>query len=205
MLELKNISVKYPDFKIEKFNLHLEANKSYVLYGPSGCGKSTILNVASLFMKPDYGDVIVCGEVNPNVNSKVGRQLLANNIGYMFQNYGLIEHETVYDNLKIIKKLHNTNKKDEIKKVLRELVIEHLIDKKVATLSGGEQQRVAIAKLILKKPSIILCDEPTGNLDEVNSEIVIELLLNLKDENTTILVVSHDKKIAEKFDVIIKL
>lgn len=205
MLELRKICVNYPDFKIENFNLHLEPNKSYVLYGPSGSGKSTILNVASLFMKPNSGDVIICGKVNPNVNTKIGRKLLANDIGYMFQNYGLIEHETVYDNLKIIKKLHNTNKKDEIKKVLHKLAIDHLIDKKVATLSGGEQQRVAIAKLILKKPSIILCDEPTGNLDEINSEIVIDLLLNLKDEKTTILVVSHDKKIAEKFDVIINL
>ena len=191
-LELKNISKKYGNNTIfDKYNL--EVKKGTFLKGKSGRGKTTLLNIMGLL--EDYeGTLNIMGEEVRYRDKKKRKELLKKVIGYLFQNYALIDDLTVYENLKIV-----INKKNKIKG--KELMLEALekvgvanefLNKKIYTCSGGEQQRIAIARLMLKDCDIVLADEPTGSLDDKNTAIVMKLLTQLNEEGKTIVMVSHD-------------
>lgn len=194
LIKLENISKSYKGTKIFN-NLNLEVNKGEFLgiKGESGAGKSTLLNIIGL-LESCEGKVIIEGkEISSNDTNEV-RKLLKKKIGYLFQNYALIDDLTVYENLKIV--LEGVSKK-----VCRELILQELnklglgdiLDKKIFQLSGGEQQRVAIARLILHKSEIILADEPTGSLDRKNTQIIMNLLKEFHNQGKTIIMVSHDE------------
>ena len=169
-ISLKNITKKFGNKVIFKnFNLNIKKGDFVSIMGPSGTGKSTLLNIIGLLESKDSGDIKILDYLNPKFNSKEGVYLLRKEISYLFQNYGLVENKTVNYNLKMATHFLKLSKNEENKKIkdaLSKVGLENIENEKVYSLSGGEQQRVALAKIILKPSSIILADEPTGSLDE---------------------------------------
>lgn len=205
MISLINISKKFKDKSvIDKLNLKVSKGEFIAITGNSGSGKTTLLNIMGLLEKPDSGDVIINGIKNPN--GKQVRILQRDFYGYLFQNYALIENETVESNLKIaLKYQKNINHTEKINEALESVGLKGHNKKKIYELSGGEQQRVALARVILKKCEIIFADEPTGNLDKENRDIVFEILKRLNDEGKTIVFVTHDLDLAERAKRVINL
>lgn len=193
VIKIINMNKSYQDNIIfDKFNFEVEENTFNVVMGVSGSGKSTLLNIIGLLDKADSGDVILFGEKNIKPFSRKAEKMLREKIGYLFQNFALVENETVEYNLKLALDNIKADKKEKIKEVLKEVQLEGYENKKIYKCSGGEQQRVAIARLLLKQCDLILADEPTGSLDESNREIIIKLLKRMQDSGKTIVVVSHD-------------
>ena len=190
---------------VSDFNLKVEKGDFVAITGESGKGKTTILNMLGLLEKPDFGEVIVEGVVK--LNRKETMMVQRHKFGYLFQNYALIENETVEANLKIALEYRKVpDKKRLMKEALHFVNLNsETLKKKIYQLSGGEQQRVAIARLYLKEADYIFADEPTGNLDAKNRDIVFDLLKNLNNMGKAIVYVTHDLELAEKADRWIKL
>lgn len=210
IIELKNVSKSYDGRKIiDNLTISIPENSLVAITGKSGSGKSTILNMIGLLERIDSGSIKINGNNIPNINSSKATMLRRKTINYLFQSYALISDITVWDNLMIAMEFLDLSKKeknDEIDKVLRDLDIFILKNKKVNTLSGGEQQRVALARCILKPGNLILADEPTGSLDPKMAEIVFELIKYLRDKyNKTVIIVTHDILLANKADFIVDL
>ena len=210
IIELKNVSKSYDGRKIiDNLAISIPENSLVAITGKSGSGKSTILNMIGLLESIDSGSIKINGNNIPNINSSKATMLRRKTINYLFQSYALISDITVWDNLMIAMEFLDLSKKeknDEIDKVLRDLDIFILKNKKVNTLSGGEQQRVALARCILKPGNLILADEPTGSLDPKMAEIVFELIKYLRDKyNKTVIIVTHDILLANKADFIVDL
>jgi putative ABC transport system ATP-binding protein len=202
VIKLENVFVKKGNKNIlDGCNFNFEKGKSYALVGESGAGKSTLLNIIAGFEDVSQGSIYIEDKLLKKVD------FYRYTLGYLFQNFALLENQTISQNLdlalkfKKIKKDNMNLKKEVLKKVGLDLDIKRI----VSSLSGGEQQRVALARLILKDPKIILADEPTGSLDTKNGKIVIDLLLKLLDENKTMIVVTHDLELAKRFDVIVNI
>ena len=193
-IELENITKKYENHTIfDNYNLKINKGTFLGIKGPSGKGKTTLLNIMGLL--EDYeGHLSIMGEEIAYKNKKKRRMMLKNTIGYLFQNYALIDDLNVYENLKIvINKKSGKNEKQLMTEALEKVGFgEEFLNKKIYTCSGGEQQRIAIARLVLKDCDIVLADEPTGSLDEKNTEIVMKLLTGLNEEGKTVVMVSHD-------------
>jgi len=193
IVELENVSKSYGDKNVlNNLSFKIEEGTFNVIMGASGSGKSTILNIIGLLDKATSGDVILFGQKNIRPFSMKAEQMLKNKIGYLFQNFALIENETVANNLKLALENVRGNKKEKISAALKEVGLEGYENKKIFKCSGGEQQRVAIARLLLKPCELILADEPTGSLDIKNREIVVKLLKNMQEQGKTIIIVSHD-------------
>ena len=206
VIKIINMNKSYQDNIIfDKFNFEVEENTFNVVMGVSGSGKSTLLNIIGLLDKADSGDVILFGEKNIKPFSRKAEKMLREKIGYLFQNFALVENETVEYNLKLALDNIKADKKEKIKEVLKEVQLEGYENKKIYKCSGGEQQRVALARLLLKQCDLILADEPTGSLDESNREIIIKLLKRMQDSGKTIVVVSHDPVFKDIADQIIYL
>ena len=200
MIQLKNVVKRFGDKTIiNDLSLDIKKGEMIGLIGPSGCGKSTLLNIIGTLDKKYEGKVIIDGQVVTK-NNRQSLRIRKNKLGYLFQNYALLDNATVEDNLKIV-----SNNKRAMIKVLSELGIKDKFKEKIYTLSGGEQQRVAIARLILKDPGIILADAPTGSLAKDNEIIVFEILKKLKEEGKTIIVVTHEDEILHYFDRTVKI
>ena len=205
MITLNNISKKYNEKNIVRnFNLKINKVEFISIVGESGSGKTTLLNIIGLLEKQTSGDIVVMGIKNPT--SKELTKLQREFYGYVFQNYALIEEDSVQTNLKLALKYNKViDKQAEINRALKLVGLEGYNKKKVFELSGGEQQRLALARIMLKKCEIILADEPTGNLDNKNRDIVFNILKDLNKQGKTIVIVTHDNYIANKCDKIIKL
>ncbi|MDD4096148.1 MAG: ABC transporter ATP-binding protein [Oscillospiraceae bacterium] len=198
---LKDISKSFgPKTVFSHFNLTVSEGEFVALVGPSGCGKTTLLNMIGLLEKPESGDIVISGVKNPRLASKEGRQLLRTQISYMFQNYGLVERMSVSDNLRIATRFLKLRKKEErqkIEEVLDRVGLEGYEKTKIFQLSGGEQQRVAVAKIMLKPSRLILADEPTGSLDPKNRDHIMSLLKQFNQEGKTVIVVTHDPEVVK--------
>lgn len=210
ILELKNVNKSYDGRKIiDNLTISIPENSLVAITGKSGSGKSTILNMIGLLESIDSGSIKINGNSIPNINSSKATMLRRNTINYLFQSYALINDITVLDNLMVAMEFLDLSKKeknDKIDKILKDLDIFILKNKKVNTLSGGEQQRVALARCILKPGNLILADEPTGSLDPKMAEIVFELIKYLRDKyNKTVIIVTHDISLANKADFIVDL
>ncbi len=169
------------------------------IYGTSGCGKTTLLDIIGFIETYQSGKIFYDGKQVKNKASQ--RKMLRDNIGFIFQDFGLIENETIINNLKIVKKIKKMPHKEErIKEVLKSLQLDMDLNRKVYELSGGEQQRLAIAKIILKDPDLILADEPTASLDVGNKEIILNLLKSFAANGKTVIIVTHDKDTIEIAD-----
>jgi|AKYZ01.1.fsa_nt_gi putative bacteriocin export ABC transporter, lactococcin 972 group len=207
ILKMENINKRY-DTKIvlKDVSLTFEKGKMYAITGASGSGKSTLLNIMGLLEKPTSGNLYISNHKNVKISSKLSKKLLRNTISYLFQNYALSDNDTVEYNLKMgLYYSKNINKKDAIKQALQKVGLEGFEKIKISKLSGGEQQRVSLARLLLKPSEIILADEPTGNLDNVNKQIVMDLLKDLNKEGKTVIIVTHDLNLAKQCDEIIQL
>ncbi|HEQ8504834.1 TPA: ATP-binding cassette domain-containing protein, partial [Streptococcus pyogenes] len=179
-------------------NLTFEAGKSYALIGGSGSGKSTLLNIIGRLEKIDNGKVLVDEQDIWKIKE---RTFFKNIIGYVFQNYSLIENKTVYDNLKLINK-----DKKKISAVLEKVGLSSdYLNQKIYELSGGQAQRVAIARMLMKPRKIILADEPTGALDGEIGKEIINLLLSETAENKYVIIATHDPAVYNKVDFIIDM
>ncbi|HEL1054552.1 TPA: ATP-binding cassette domain-containing protein [Streptococcus equi subsp. zooepidemicus] len=198
MIELKQLSKHYGKKKIyDKLSLTFEANRSYALVGPSGSGKTTLLNAIARLEKPDSGQILVNGQ---DIWSMKEQDYFKDYLGYVFQNYALIEEETVYDNLKMLAP------KSNIVEVLHSFGLDSsFLSQCIYELSGGQAQRVAIARLLLKKACIILADEPTGALDKETGDEIIELLLSLVSPDTVLIFATHDPNVFSRVDEIIDI
>ena len=198
-IDLLNVSKSFGSTKIfTDLNLKFESGKSYALIGGSGSGKSTLLNIIGRLEKIDSGNVLVDKQDIWKIKE---RTFFKNTVGYVFQNYSLIENKTVYDNLKLI-----TKDKKIITDVLEKVGLSSdYLHQKIYELSGGQAQRVAIARMLMKPRKIILADEPTGALDGEIGKEIIRLLLNERDEDKYVIIATHDPAVYNKVDVIIDM
>ena len=181
--------------------LELDTGQSLAISGDSGCGKSTLLHILAALDFPDSGSVNVAGLTLESISESQADQFRKQQVGIIFQHFNLIDCLTVWENITFPARLNGIAPGEYHLRLLNELgLIEHK-DKLPMTLSGGEQQRVAIARALAHKPKLVLADEPTGNLDDKNSEIVSKLLFNLCDKlATTLVVVTHSAKVAAYAD-----
>ncbi len=192
MIEIKNLNKSFGDNVIfDNFNVTINDGEYVVFAGKSGCGKTTLLNIIGALEKPDSGKVLVNSvDIYKKKNQK---EYFKNTVGFLFQNFALVENKTVRQNLEFIEKKARTEQ--TVEQVLERVGLSDKIDTPVYKLSGGEQQRVALARLMLKKCSIILADEPTGSLDRENADRVLDILKILNEEGKTIILVTHDERI----------
>ncbi len=183
---------------LKNFNLEIEKADFIVITGKSGHGKTTLLNIIGMLEKPNSGNLIINDVKNPDINQKSGRNLVKNDVGYLFQNYGLVDNKTVLENLLLPLKLekNSVNKNNIlIREALKEVGLTGYEKRKIYSLSGGEQQRVSIARLIIKNANIILADEPTSSLDGENEIQVMNLLKSLNESGKTIIMVTHNPEL----------
>ncbi|MBN1113474.1 MAG: ABC transporter ATP-binding protein [Bacteroidales bacterium] len=213
MIELKNIQKVYRTKNIEtlaldNINLKIKKGEFVSIMGPSGCGKSTLLNIIGLIDNPSEGDLSVC---YTHINGQKEKQL-ANfrnfNLGFIFQRFHLIQSLNVIDNVELslmYRKMSASERRKRAIETLEKVGLSHRAKHFPAELSGGQCQRVAIARAIVGNPSIILADEPTGNLDSKMGDEIMQILHNLnKENNTTIVMVTHDEKLAKQTDRIVR-
>lgn len=188
MLQINDLCKSFDDKCLfNNFNLSVDDGEFVVFKGESGCGKTTLLHMIGGLEKPDSGTILFNGN---NINDrKYVQKYLKNEVGFLFQNFALIERKNVYDNLNIVKK--QIRSQYSIDEVLEYVGLSEKKYTEVYKLSGGEQQRIALARLMLKKCSIILADEPTGSLDSKNAERVIEILSDFNKNGKTIIMVTH--------------
>lgn len=199
MIEAINLVKSYSNEAIvSNFNIQINKGDFIAITGESGKGKTTILNMLSLLEKPDQGKIIIEG--NSTLKPKDAMFLRRHKIGYLFQNYALIENQTVEHNLKIaLEYRKGVNKPSLMKEALYFVnLTPSILTKKIYQLSGGEQQRVAIARLYLKQADYIFADEPTGNLDVKNRDAIFQLLQKLNEEGKAIVFVTHDVELAKQ-------
>lgn len=199
IVSLKNISKKFGSKEVFKnFSMNIEEGDFVCITGKSGAGKSTLLNIIGMLDSPDEGEVIIKSCVNPKFNSKTGRNLLRNEIFYVFQNYGLADDRTVKYNLEMAAEFSGKKSDNNYREALEKVGLNaDYLNQKVYTLSGGEQQRCALARIYLKNYSIVLADEPTGSLDSDNRDKVMEILRSINEEGRTVIVVTHDPEVVK--------
>ncbi len=206
MIKVENLEKSFDNKEIIKnFNYEFLDGKITAIVGKSGCGKTTLLNILGLLDTDYKGKVLYDGVLITNESQR--NEFIRNNINYLFQNYALIDNETVEQNLLLAleyEKLSKNVKKKKINEALELVDLNEFNDKKIFTLSGGEQQRVALARVILKKGNIILADEPTGNLDVENTDKVMKILKKLKEDGKLIIIVTHSLSLANECDDVIR-
>jgi putative ABC transport system ATP-binding protein len=191
-------------------NVSLEINDGefVAIMGPSGCGKSTLLNIVGLLDNPTSGELWINGTEVARFSERNRTNLRKGNIGFVFQSFNLIDELTVYENVELpllYLKVSASERKRKVEEVLERMKITHRKKHFPQQLSGGQQQRVAIARAVVTKPKLILADEPTGNLDSANGEEVMNLLAELNQEGTTIVMVTHSPTDAERAHRIVHL
>lgn len=209
IVEFKNVSRIYNsgahELKaLDGVNLNLEEGKFVVVLGPSGAGKSTLLNMLGGLDSPTSGTITVNGKDISTLNRNELADYRASTVGFVFQFYNLIPTLTVYENVALVKDIA----KDALdaKKMLEEVGLGDHLKNFPSELSGGEQQRVSIARALAKNPKILLCDEPTGALDSETGVLVLKLLLSMaRNYGKTIVVVTHNQNIAKMADVVVRV
>ena len=210
LITLKNVKKEYGKNQVlfENLSLEIEKGEFVGLVGKSGAGKTTLLNIIGLITDISEGTITIDGHQNLSMNGKNAMILRRYTIGYLLQNYGLIEDESVLWNLKLAleyKKIKREEKLKLINKYLKQFELNDMLNKKVYQLSGGEQQRIAIIKLILQGSQIILADEPTSGLDKENELIVMKLLKELNEKGITIIMVTHNMNLCDCFSRVINV
>lgn len=202
MIELTNVSKAFEETVLfDKLNLRIKTGEFVVFSGPSGCGKTTLLNMIGALEPFDRGSILVDGIDISKRRNKL--PYFRNKVGFVFQNFVLMEEKTVRQNLELIQPKNRTKISPE--KALELVKLDGKMDSKVHTLSGGEQQRVALARLLVKKCSLVLADEPTGSLDRENAAVVVSILKILNKMGKTIILVTHDEEIKKQGKRIIEL
>ncbi len=204
---LERVTKKYGMKTIfENYSLTVAENDFLCITGQSGKGKTTLLNIIGMLETPDSGKVILFGNENPKLNSNKGRKLLRHEIAFVFQNYGLVDDRTVKYNLEICSEYSSKKKGSYLSEALNAVGLNNdYLKMKIYELSGGEQQRVALARLFIRDCSLILADEPTGSLDPENRDKVISIFKELNSQGKTIIIVTHDNEVSKCAKRIIEL
>jgi putative ABC transport system ATP-binding protein len=214
MINLKNLEKVYRTKTIEtvalnNINLKIEKGEFLSIMGPSGCGKSTLLNIMGLLDEPSSGLVEIQGADFKKYSDKQLAAYRNQNIGFIFQSFHLINDLSVLDNVElplIYRKMSGNQRRDLAKEALTKVGLANRLNHFPKQLSGGQKQRVAIARAIVGKPHILLADEPTGNLDSVMGNEIMDILIKLnKEENATIIMVTHDENMAKKTNRLVRL
>ena len=207
MIHLSNVNKVYRTKTIETTALHnvnmkVPKGEFLSIMGPSGCGKSTLLNIMGLIDEPTEGLVTIAGQSMSNYNSKALAKFRNEKLGFIFQSFHLIPDLSVIDNVELpllYRSMPSKERRMRAEKALESVGLKNRMKHFPSQLSGGQKQRVAIARAIVGDPDIILADEPTGNLDSVMGNEVMDILLNLNaTNNTTIVMVTHDDNMAKK-------
>lgn len=207
MIEIRNLSKSFGQKNIfDNININFHDNRTYAIVGESGSGKTTLLNIIAKLEEKDRGTILYKSTDLDKIDEHI---FFRDYLGYLFQNLGLIESESVDYNLDLAfvgKKLNKSEKLRLKREALNKVNLSHIkLDTKVYTLSGGESQRVALSKLILKQPPIILADEPTASVDPMNAKEILNILLGLKREGRIIIIATHSKDIWQSTDEVISI
>ena len=201
MIRIEHLSKVFRTEEVETtalndVSLHVKQGEFVAIMGPSGCGKSTLLNIIGLLDNPTSGNYYFNGQEVWHLKEKQRTQVRKGNIGFVFQSFNLIDELNVYENVElplIYLKKKASEKKELVTSILDRMNISHRVKHFPQQLSGGQQQRVAIARAVVAGPKLILADEPTGNLDSKNGAEVMNLLTELNQEGTTIVMVTHSQ------------
>lgn len=213
MINISNLEKIYRTDEIEtialnKLSFEVKQGEFVAVMGPSGCGKSTLLNILGLLDDPDNGSFLFNGTEIARYNERQRAELRKHNIGFVFQSFNLIDELTVFENVElplIYTGVKAAERKEKVDAVLEKVQIMHRRNHYPQQLSGGQQQRVAVARAVVNNPKLILADEPTGNLDSSNGNEVMELLINLNEQGTTIIMVTHSEHDARYSHRIIRM
>jgi len=183
-------------------NMDVRKGESLAILGPSGSGKSTLLFIVGLFMSPTSGSYVLNGRELSAMDEDAQAELRRHYFGFVFQSCNLIENSTVFEDLEyplIYAGVPPHKRRERIHETLKRVRIEHRINHRTNLLSGGEQQRVAVARALINRPQVILADEPTGQLDSENSQHIMDLFLEcISDGETALVLVTHDHKVADR-------
>ena len=193
---------------LNKLSLEVNEGEFVAIMGPSGCGKSTLLNILGLLDDPDKGSFLFNSIEVANFNERKRADLRKRNIGFVFQSFNLIDELTVFENVElplIYLGMNATDRKKKVEEVLDKMQIMHRRNHYPQQLSGGQQQRVAVARAVVNNPKIILADEPTGNLDSSNGNEVMQMLTDLNELGTTVIMVTHSEHDARYSHRIIRM
>ncbi|MEC7264609.1 MAG: ABC transporter ATP-binding protein [Bacteroidota bacterium] len=202
MIQIQNLKKSFRTEEVETLalngvNLKVAKGEFVAIMGPSGCGKSTLLNIIGMLDNPTSGSYNFAGHEVGGLKESQRTQLRKGNLGFVFQSFNLIDELTVFENVElplIYLKMSKAERKEKVQKVLERMKIAHREKHFPQQLSGGQQQRVAIARAVVTNPKLILADEPTGNLDSKNGIEVMNLLTELNQEGTTIVMVTHSDR-----------
>jgi len=198
LLELKNISKIYGDLKaLDNVSISVEKGEWVAIMGPSGSGKSTMMNIIGCMDKPTLGEVLLDGVDIAKESSKKLTDIRRDKIGLIFQQFHMVYYLTAVENVMVSQYYHSLPDEQEALEALEKVGLRERAHHLPSQLSGGEQQRVCVARALINHPELILADEPTGNLDEANENIVLDLFAQLHAEGTTLIVVTHDPEVAE--------
>ena len=198
LLEVKNVSKIYGDLHaLKEVNFQVRKGEWVAIMGSSGSGKSTMMNIIGCMDKPSIGEVILDGQDITKESQTSLTKIRREKIGLIFQQFHLIPYLTALENVMVAQYYHSIPDEQEALQALERVGLKDRAKHLPSQLSGGEQQRVCIARALINSPEIILADEPTGNLDEVNEKIVIEILKQLHKEGSTIIVVTHDLEVGD--------
>jgi putative ABC transport system ATP-binding protein len=205
MLKLQNLSKFYRTDEVEtvaldQVNVDIAAGEFVAIMGPSGCGKSTLLNIIGMLDSPSAGHYLFKDEDVSDYNESQLAEIRKRNIGFIFQSFNLIDELSVAENIELALLYHDIpagERRDRVAQVMNSVGIAHRAKHKPGQLSGGQQQRVAVARAIVGNQSLILADEPTGNLDSAHGQEVMEMLQGLNDDGATIVMVTHSPSHAD--------
>lgn len=213
MINIKGLEKIYRTEEVETIALNqltfeVKDGEFVAVMGPSGCGKSTLLNILGLLDDPDGGSFLFNGIEVAKFNERQRADLRKRNIGFVFQSFNLIDELTVYENVElplIYTGVKTADRKGRVEDVLAKMQIMHRRNHYPQQLSGGQQQRVAVARAVINNPKLILADEPTGNLDSSNGNDVMQLLTDLNEQGTTVIMVTHSEHDAKYSHRIIRM
>lgn len=213
ILQIRDLHFQYPasDFKIEISDIKITQGRKIAISGKSGSGKTTLIHLISGILKPQSGKILFYDESITDMNDKEIRKHRILNIGFIFQEFELLEYLNVMDNLILPYKINKSlvidaEIKDKAKEIANRIGIGNKLDQHPKQLSGGERQRLAIARALITSPPLIIADEPTGNLDEKTSNIVMdEITDQVSYTNSTLIMISHNNELISSFDEIIDI
>ncbi len=202
MITIKNLSKSFGEKNLfENYSLQINDGEFVIFTGVSGCGKTTLLNMIGSLESADSGEIEVDGmDITQKKNQ---REYLKRKVGFLFQNFALVDNKTVEENLKLVK--NDCRSGVSIEEALEMVGLSDKAKQKVYSLSGGEQQRAALARLIVKKCDCVLADEPTGSLDRKNADTVFSILEKINESGKTVIMVTHDESFREKGKRVIEL
>jgi putative ABC transport system ATP-binding protein len=213
MIKMKSIKKTYSTGKVEvealkRIDLEVKKNEFISIMGPSGSGKSTLMNIMGCLDTPTSGEYLLAGKKVQNLNPNQLAEIRNQKIGFVFQNFNLLAYATALENIEvplIFKGISSKKRKRRAEELLDQVGLKDRMDHKPTELSGGEMQRVSIARALACEPSLILADEPTGNLDSISGGEIVDLFENLWKQGNTIVVITHDNEISRRTQRIVKL